>query len=219
MQRSGSRPNPRPGPTRPAGRAAAAIAALAVLAAGCTSSDAGTSGATGVQMSGRMASVASVAVSDGRPGLLEGDCEAATGVPARVCFVARGISGTRYVIGLGNLDGLPRGEPVDVATAPCVTAEACADVEEAAVALLSVDGRLHRPTGGTAVIRRAQRGQRYRGRLRLELDSGSVSIDFHVVPPPPPPSAPDQPEGEPARPQRGDAFTPGEVESFDDPGS
>jgi len=197
------------------GRDAVWVAVAAALAAGCASSGADPSAqASGVQMSGRMDSVASVAVNDGRPELVEGDCEAATGVPADVCFVARGISGTRYVIGLGNVEGLARDEPVDVATRACATAESCAEVDAKAVALLSVDGRLHRPSGGTAVIRRAEPGARYRGRLRLAVDGGSVSINFDVVPAPAPPEA-GPPQPEPARPQRGEAFTPGEVEAYD----
>lgn len=190
------------------------MVAVAVLAAGCATSGAGSSPqGSGVQMSGRMRSVASVAVSDGRPELLEGDCEATTGVPADVCFVTRGISGTRYVIGLANLDGLPRGERVEVATRACGTARACAEVRGGAVTFLSVDGRVLRPSGGTAVIRQAERDERYRGRLRLDIDGGSVSVDFDVVPAPPEPGEPQPNDGD--RPQRGDAFTPGEVEPYD----
>lgn len=160
-------------------------------------------------MSGRLDSTGSVAVSDGRPELLEGDCEARRGVPAEVCLATRGIGGTTYTLGFGNLDRLPRGERVDVAPGDCTSAAACAQVEQEALVLLAVNGELHRPVGGTALVHEAERAGRYRGRVRLDVDGGSVSVDFDVVPAPPEPQS--QPEG---RPQRGEAFTPDEVEPY-----
>lgn len=185
--------------------------AAALLVAACSTSgnaEQARDGRAGVQMSGRLNSTGSVAVSDGRPRLLEGDCEARTGVPADVCVATRGIGGTTYVVGLGNLDQLPRGERVDVTARSCTTAEACAQVEDGALILLAVDDELHRPSGGTALVREAERNQRYLGRLRLDVDGGSVSVEFDVVP------APAEPQ-DPERPQRGEAFTPDEVEPYD----
>jgi hypothetical protein len=194
---------------RPFSLALLALAALAL--AGCSTTGSAESprdGRAGVQMSGRLATTGSVAVSDGRPELLEGDCERVTGVPADICFVTRGIGGTIYVLGFGNLDGLPRGERVEVTSRPCTSADACAQVTDGAVVLLAVDGDLHRPDAGTLLLRRAERDERYVGRLQLSVDSGRVSADFDVVPRPPAPSAPEEPP-------QGEPFTPDEVEPYD----
>lgn len=185
-----------------------AVAALLVIGCSTTgSAEQPRDGRAGVQISGRLDSTGSVAVSDGRPQLLEGDCEARTGMPADVCVATRGIGGTTYILGFGNLSQVPRGERVDVVPGQCTSAEACARVDEGALMLLAVDDELHRPTGGTLLVHEAERGDRYLGRVRLDVDGGSVSVEFDVVPPPPQPQAPD-------RPQQGEPFTPDEVEPY-----
>lgn len=191
---------------------ALALPALAALAlAGCSTTGSAESprdGRAGVQMSGRLSTTGSVAVSDGRPELLEGDCEQTAGVPADVCFATRSIGGTIYVLGFGNLDRLPRGERVEVTSRPCTSADACAQVDDGAVVLLAVDGQVHRPAGGTLLLRRAERDERYLGRLRLDVDGGRLSADFDVVPRPP--ARPD-----PEEPPQGEPFTPDEVEPYE----
>lgn len=185
----------------------------ALLVAACTTgsgANAPRDGRAGLKLSGRI-DAGPVAISDGSPRLLEGDCASRTGVPADVCFATRGVGGTTYVFGFANLDQIARDEQVSVVDSRCTSPEACAEVDDGAVVLVAVDGQLHRAEGGTLLVRQAERGQRYVGQLVLRVDGGTINGGFDVV---------DRPRAEPPDDGRGgsdgrEPFTPDEVEPYD----
>lgn len=164
----------------------AAVVALAV--AGCGTGEQPQTpqprdGRAGVQLSGTLDG-SQVAVSDGSPDLIVGDCDVVGGAARDLCVVSRDLRGGAVVLTVRNPDALVAGTALPVATSDC-EGVACDTVTDVAI----VDVRLgdtvgQRASGGQVDVTVVDEGRRYAGRLRLELPGGSLSGHFDLVPRP-----------------------------------
>lgn len=140
-------------------------------------------GRAGLQLSGTLAG-AQVAVSDGSPDLIVGDCDLAGGPQQDLCVVSRDLRGGPVRVVVRNPDVLVEGEAVAVGDPGC-TGQACDAVTDVAVVDVALGEDLRqRATGGTLSLTVVDHEQRYAGRLRLELPGGDVSGHFDLVPRP-----------------------------------
>lgn len=165
-------------------RALVGLVVLAVLAAGCWSAPAGggqpRQGRAGLQLAGTVGG-RQLAVSDGAPRLVVGDCDPDVSGDRDVCVIADDIDGQLVVMVIENPDVLRAPTTLPVTDPGCD--EACDDVTDGVVVdlQLGTGGRL-RATGGSMTLETVQPFTRYSGEVRLELASGSVSGTFDVVP-------------------------------------
>lgn len=137
-------------------------------------------GRAGLQLSGTVDG-RQVAVSDGSPGLVVGDCD---GAPRDLCAVSRDLRGGPVVVTVRNPDALVAGTALPVQDSDCA-ARSCDAITGAAVVDVRLgEGPAQRATGGRLELTVVEEGRRYAGRLRLELPGGSLSGHFDLVPRP-----------------------------------
>lgn len=140
-------------------------------------------GRAGLQVSGTVAG-SQVAVSDGSPDLIVGDCAVVGGAADDVCVVARDLRGGEVTLAVRNPDVLVEGETVPVEDPGCA-GSACDDVTDAAVVdVLVGEEYQRRAESGTLTLTAVQEPVHYAGRLRLHLPDGVLSGHFDVVPRP-----------------------------------
>jgi len=140
-------------------------------------------GRAGLQLAGTVAG-SHVAVSDGSPDLIVGDCDVVGGAARDVCVISRDLRGEEVTIVVRNPDVLVEGKTVPVEDPGCAGA-ACDAVTDVAV----VDVRLgeeyqRRATGGALTLTAVEERLHYAGGLRLDLPDGALSGHFDVVPRP-----------------------------------
>jgi hypothetical protein len=166
-------------------RPIAAVAAALLLAA-CTQpsqTQQARQGRAGLQLSGTLAG-RQVAVSDGGPEFVVGDCDPPDGPDEDVCALARDLDGTLFALVFENPDVLRPDAVLDVG-APCANPEQCDLVgDRAVVRVQSGTGRRLTATGGEVRLRLADKGRRYVGDIRLVLPGGRLSGSFDLVPRP-----------------------------------
>jgi hypothetical protein len=170
---------------------AALAAASVVLLAACGASGSmqpqpePRDGRSGLQLSGSFGGK-QVAVSDGLPRLLVGDCSVRHGIPAEVCFASRNIDGNPVIIGLANPEAVASAEQLEAGRARCATMQGCAEVDGHALVFVLVGEELRQATGGSVGVSTHEPGSRYAGELRLEVGRDRLTGTFDVVPRPEP---------------------------------
>lgn len=140
-------------------------------------------GRAGLQLSGTVAG-AQVAVNDGLPDLVVGDCTVAGGAQEDLCVASRDLRGEAVVLAIRNPAVLAEGETIPVEDHGC-RGRRCDDVTDAVVVdvLLGEDLR-QRAAGGMLAMTVVEESERYAGRVRLDLPRGVLSGFFDVVPRP-----------------------------------
>lgn len=124
-----------------------------------------------------------LAVSDGAPELVVGDCDPDASGDADVCALADDIGGELVVMAIENPDVLTAGATLPVGDPGC--GADCDDVTAVAVVDLQLGtGERMRATDGQLVVREVTDFARYAGEVRLVLPSGSVSGSFDLIPRP-----------------------------------
>jgi hypothetical protein len=168
------------------------VAAATLLLGGCGTGGGGSGvaalrpsdGRSGLYVSGTVAG-RQLALTDGAPVLITGDCDLADGRDDDVCFVSRDIDGTFVRIVFENPGVLEPGTTVPVVDEACAT-RGCDDVTAGAVVRVQVGATADpaRARGGSVRLDTVEPGQRYAGSLTLELPDGRLAGDFNVVPRP-----------------------------------
>lgn len=140
-------------------------------------------GRSGVQLSGLLDD-RQVAISDGLPILVTGDCDVNEGPDRDVCFVTEDISGELIRIVVENPDVLEEGVRLPVGS-DCRTDADCEAVTDAVVLEFEFgDRRRVRAESGTLTMEVVVPGSRYRGEFDVRLPDGNLSATFDVVPRP-----------------------------------
>ncbi len=177
----------RPRPARPSvGKSAVvALVGLALLAGACGADSADPTsqlrdGRAGVQLSGTVDG-RQVAVRDGAPQLVVGDCQPRTGPAQDVCVITQTIGGDTFVLVFENPDLLQAGRELEIADAPCRGAD-CDGVTDHAVVAVQVGEDRARARGGEIHVEHVEEFVRYRADVRVELPSGRLSGHLDVVP-------------------------------------
>ncbi|HWB71994.1 MAG TPA: hypothetical protein VG452_07235 [Egibacteraceae bacterium] len=160
----------------------------AVLAAACGTGPAPDAagqprdGRAGLQLTGTVGG-RQVAVSDGAPRLIVGDCDPQDGPDDDVCLVSRDIDGTLVRLLIENPEVLEAGASVPVADVDCPP-RACDALTDVAVVELQVGvgEQTRRATGGLVTTSVVQPRLRYAGTLTLEFPDGRLAGGFDVVP-------------------------------------
>lgn len=165
-------------------RAMVGLMLLVVMAAGCWSAPADgqqpRQGRAGLQLAGTVGS-RQLAVSDGAPRLVVGDCDPDVSGDSDVCVIADDIDGQLVVIVIENPAVLEAPATLPVVDAEC--GQTCDDVTDGVVVDLQLGtAPRQRAIGGSVALETVQPFTRYAGDVRLELASGSVSGTFDVVP-------------------------------------
>lgn len=172
------------------GRAGARVRTLVLVVvaaawcAGCWSATAESTqprdGRAGLQLAGSIAG-RQLAVSDGAPRLVVGDCDPDVSGDADVCAIGDDIDGTLVVVVFENPDVLEPGATLPVADPGCTAG--CDDVTDVAVVDVQVGtGERRRAVDGSVEVTEVVPFSRYAGQLRLTLPSGSVAGSFDLVP-------------------------------------
>lgn len=163
--------------------ALAGLLVAALLPAGCvTSGPQPRDGRAGLQMSGTVGG-SHVAVSDGNPRLIVGDCDVVGGAAEDVCVVSHDVRGQEVTLALRNPAVLAEGERLVIEDPGCA-AGACDSVTDVAVVDVTIGDAQRRATGGTLTVTTLDAEERYAGGLRIELPDGVLSGHFDVVPQP-----------------------------------
>lgn len=161
-----------------------AMAGVAVVALAACGTDAPQPrDGRGLQLSGTVDG-RQLAVSDGSPRMVVGDCGPAGEASDDVCFISRDLNGQLVVLVLKNPGALREDARLDVADADCDDPAVCDEVTDVAVVDLQVAGDRQRADSGTVIMTTVEEGRRYAGSLRLGLSEGRVSGEFDVVPRP-----------------------------------
>lgn len=121
----------------------------------------------GVQVTGTLDG-ARIAISDGVPEVLFGDCDPGFEVDRDVCWSARTIDGAMVSMVVENPDVLVEGETVEVVRSDCV--EDCETVTDGAVVEIRADGRARRAVDGRLDV--TSNGERVAARIDLTLPGG-----------------------------------------------
>ncbi|CAN5132324.1 hypothetical protein BH20ACT9_BH20ACT9_12660 [soil metagenome] len=160
-------------------------AALVLLAAGgCGTGSAAPSPddstVSGLQLTGTIDGH-QVAVSDGSPRLLIGNCAPREGPSRDVCIVSKDIGGELVVLALKNPDVLHSGATLAVGSPGCAKPARCDRVRNVAIVDLQrgVGGR-QRAVGGRLAMTHVMARLRYAGSFTLLLPNGRVSGAFDV---------------------------------------
>lgn len=165
-------------------RLLAVAGAAVVLLAGCgTDAAQPREGRAGLQLSGTVDG-RQLAVSDGSPRLLVGDCGPGRTGSEDVCVISRDLNGRLVVLVVKNPGVLEEGASVEVADADCEDPAVCDEVTEAAVVDLQLADDRQRADSGTVTMTTVEERRRYAGTVRLTLPGGRVSGEFDVVPRP-----------------------------------
>lgn len=158
---------------------------LAVTLAACASSQQvgvqPRDGRAGLQVTGTMAG-RQVAVSDGAPRLLAGDCSLFTPLPVELCAVSRDIDGGAVVLGIGNAAAVAASGTLEVGEPGCTSQATCREVTDHAVVLLQVADTVHPARSGSLTISEIEAGTRYVGQFSLTTADGRVTGSFDLVP-------------------------------------
>lgn len=137
-------------------------------------------GRAGLQLAGSIAG-RQLAVSDGAPRLVNGDCDPDVTGDTDVCAIAEDIGGELVVLVFENPAVLQPDTSLPVADPGC--GDDCDDVADVAVVDLQVGaGERRRAVDGLLRVEAVEPFTRYAGDVRLELPSGSVSGSFDLVP-------------------------------------
>lgn len=132
------------------------VVTAALLLAGCATSTAEHRQPEalddGVQLTGTLGG-ARVAVSEGVPDVLFGDCDPGFEVDRDVCWSARTIDGMMVTMVIENPDVLVPGETVDVVASDCV--DDCEAVTDGVVVEVRADGVARRAVDGRLEVDRA----------------------------------------------------------------
>jgi hypothetical protein len=162
-----------------------AVMLVALLCAGCTASSTiqPRNGRSGLQGTGTLDG-RQVAVGEGLPELVVGDCDPLDGVDEDVCVITDTIDGRTFVFNIENPAALVEGVRLPVGS-DCATTAACDAVTDVAVVSLKLgtDAPV-RATGGTLRVGRVEPYANYVGDLSLSLPNGRFSGSFDVVPRP-----------------------------------
>jgi len=168
-------------------RTLAALAATLLLA-GCTQpsqTQQARDGRAGLQLSGTLGG-RQVAVSDGGPDFVVGDCDPPDGPDEDVCALARDLDGALFALVFENPDVLREGAVLGVG-ANCANPQQCDLVgDRAVVRVQSGTGRRLTATDGQVRVRLVDKGRRYVGDIRLVLPGGRLTGSFDLVPRPEP---------------------------------
>lgn len=123
-----------------------------------------------------------IAVRDGAPRLVVGDCDPTSPPDDDVCAISQTVGGELFVLSFENPDVLQEGADLDVADSDC-DGPSCDEVADFAVVDVQFGGgdRI-RATRGEVRVRSGQAFLHYAGTVRLELPSGRLSGDFDLVP-------------------------------------
>lgn len=162
-----------------------AVLVLSVLAAGCWSSAPAQTvqprdGRAGLQLTGTVDG-SQLAVSDGAPRLVVGDCDPDATGDSDVCVIADDINGQLVVLAIENPAVLESQASLPVVDPGC--GQRCDDVTDGAVVDLQLGiGDRVRATGGRIELDTVEPFIRYAGEVRLEFPSGRVSGSLDVVP-------------------------------------
>lgn len=140
-------------------------------------------GKAGLQLAG-VIDGRQVAVTDGAPELVVGDCDPNDGPDDDVCFLSSDIDGSTFVVVIENPHVLEATtSELTVAAPDCDSAQACDAVEDVAVVDVGYGvGDRRRARSGTLRLRALEPLRYYAGTLRLDLPDGRVSGDFDVIP-------------------------------------
>lgn len=162
-------------------------AALGVLLAGCATSSRAVQprdGRSGLQGTGTLEG-RQVAVAQGLPDLVVGDCDPIEDTDADVCFVSDTIDGRSFVLTFENPAVLVTGASLTVGGADCGSPEACDALTDVAVVSLKLgtDDAV-RAEGGSLSLSRVEPFANYVGEVILELPEGGFTGSFDVVPVP-----------------------------------
>ncbi len=155
---------------------------LLVLGSACVTPEGGgqrqaEAGDDGVQATGRLDG-SRVAISDGDPEVVVGDCDPGDGTDQDVCWVARTIDGLTVAFVVENPAVLVAGESVAVRASSCTS---CDDVDDRAVVDVRVDGASRRAGGGRLDVQAA--GGRYAAGFQVTFAGGDrLSGSFNVRP-------------------------------------
>jgi hypothetical protein len=171
-------------------RAVAALASIAtlVLLTGCGGSDSDArvqsrDGRPGLTLNGTVEG-RQLAVRDGTPELIVGDCDPRTPPDEDVCAISQTIGGDVFVLAVENPDVLTSDATVEVAHSSCRGPE-CDGISDHAVVDVQVgSGARLRATGGELRLRTIEPYVYYSGSVRLELPDGRLSGEFDLVPRP-----------------------------------
>lgn len=167
------------------GRAIVALV-LAAVVAGCGVAESGTQqpprdGRAGLQVTGT-AEGRQIAVRDGAPQLVVGDCDPTSPPDDDVCAISQTVGGELFVLSFENPDVLEEGAELAVADSGC-GGPSCDDITDFAVVDVQLGGGERiRATEGEIRVRSVEPFLHYAGTLRLELPSGRLSGDFDLVP-------------------------------------
>ncbi len=161
---------------------------LAALLVGCSASSATVvqprEGRSGLQGTGTLDG-RQVAVAQGLPDLVVGDCDPIDGPDSDVCIISDTIDGRVFVLNVENPNVLEDGADLSVAATDCAAPTACDEVTDAAVVSikLGTDDAV-RATGGRLRMERVEPFANYVGEISLELPNGRFTGSFDVVPRP-----------------------------------
>lgn len=161
-----------------------AVALVLLAAGGCGTEPAasapGDPAVSGLQLTGTIGGH-QVALSDGSPRLLVGNCAPREGPSHDVCIVSKDIDGELVVLALKNPDALRPGATLAVGSPACATPARCDRVRDVAIVDLQrgVGGR-QRAVGGRLAMTHVVDNLRYAGRFTLVLVNGRVSGSFDV---------------------------------------
>jgi hypothetical protein len=164
------------------------VLCAAVMAAGCTAARVEQvqprDGRSGLQGAGTLEG-RQIAVAQGLPELLVGDCDPPDGADDDVCVITGSVDGRLFVVSFENPAVLVEGETVPVVAPRCATPAACDAVTDGAIVTIKLD--VDDPvaaTGGSVTIQRIEPFRNYAGDLTLRLPTGTFSATFDVVPRP-----------------------------------
>ena len=121
-----------------------------------------------------------LALSDGEPEVLYGDCDPQQGADTDLCIVASMLEGGSFALVFENPDVLTAGDSVSVADVACGDG-GCDDIEDTAVVEVRVGTTAQGAVGGTVTVREAD--QRFAGSFVLRFTDGTLTGDFNVRPP------------------------------------
>lgn len=161
--------------------------ALALSLVGCSTAQGGDAaqvtreGAAGLRLSGTVEG-RQVAVRDGSPELIFGDCDPTTPPDQDLCVISQTVGGELFVLVFENPDVLESDAGLVVEPSRCRGPE-CDEVAGDAVVDVQLGGGSRiRAVSGEVELDGVTRFVRYTGRLRLDLPDGRLSGRFDLVP-------------------------------------
>lgn len=164
------------------------LSAALAAGAGCALGDGelppAREGRSGLQGTGTLAG-RQVAVANGLPELVVGDCDPLDGDDDDLCVITDTIDGRTFVLTVENPRVVVTGAELEVGDAGCGSPGACDAVD--ALAVVSIKLETEPPvlaSGGSLRLTRVEPFANYVGSINLTLPSGSFSGTFDIVPRP-----------------------------------